>query len=245
MELLVQNFTAANVKTALITSFKRLLGDDVTWKIPSKTYIQRVRRRIKHFDQIWQFVRMSRSVGVHFAHDASDIHGHRIFCVSGMLEDKEGNFLKSIISPGLIPASGSAVHEGESAVNNFCRGEEMVRDLEEVMKGRGLDPAEYGIVGRKLLKLLKSVISDNANGALAVSNFLKEALYAELPDAVKETWDEMSPQEQEKLTLLVLRCWAHLRHLQEKEGMEKLNKVRIACLFTLKLLITYYCTNEI
>jgi hypothetical protein len=185
MELLAQNFTAANAKTALIASFRRLLGDDVPWKKPSKTYIQRARRRIQHFDQIWQFVRLSRSVGIHLAHDASDIHGNRIFCVSGVLEDSEGKFSKAIISPGLVPASGSAVHEGESILGNFCRGEEMVLDLTRVMVRKGLVPEDYNIVSSKLLQLLKSVISDNANGAKAVSNYLAEAMYAELPDAVK------------------------------------------------------------
>jgi hypothetical protein len=71
-----------------------------------------------------------------------------------------------------------------------------------------------------------SIISDNANGALAASKNMREALYAELPQDIKDVWDEMSFEEQEKLTLMILNCWAHIRHLQEKEGMARLNEVQ-------------------
>jgi hypothetical protein len=227
MELLVEDFSAANVRTAVVKCCKRLLSDTCNWKTPSKSYIKRVRCRFQHFEQLHQFIRIQRSVAFHPAHDGSDIYGEKFLCLSGVLEDREGNYSDIVVSPALISTSGSAVHEGGHMTRTLAiRGAEMISDLVHEMRKRGLDHDEFD--GANLFEKMRgnSIISDNANGALAASKNMREALYAELPQDIKDVWDEMSFEEQEKLTLMILNCWAHIRHLQEKEGMARLNEVQ-------------------
>lgn len=236
MRFLAANFSASNVVSAVSKSFEQLLGNDIKWKKPDLTYVKRVRRRLQFFEQLWQFIRVARSKGMHLSHDGSDINGEHILCMSGMLDNGDNTFSPSIISPGLIAASGSSEHQGQAIELNLQRGEEMINDLWQIMNEKfKLKPSMI----RKLLKIKEpgdcstlkmvgyTVMSDNANGAVAVSKYLRNVLYEYLPDSIKEKWDEMTDREKEMCTMLILTCWAHLRHLQEKEGMATLNVVSI------------------
>jgi hypothetical protein len=229
MKLLTKGMTAPAVVHALRSCFSEVRGgqEGVDWDIPCVDFVNSVRKTIGHLQHLLTGLDIGADVRIIcLNHDASNLKGISTFAASATLEmpDDEPNKDVALSATMIAPGKDSA-DEAQCVAQWFERAVALVTKFITFLKMRDLDPAAFGVPLPEEISMRKmlggGIQSDNASVALLAGSIMHETAIAKLEEFCGDEWELLSDAEIAAATRLMhLHCWAHLRCLFEKGGLE-------------------------